>query len=144
MHTNARDKFVERFTKAAADSDYSRHQRLREASQWDIQAAGEALWTYAMREDADVSELSEGMIVTAMLAQSRRWDDEGELVSVEFEEYWDATDAMNLSGLLMKDMKRELAAKYLATRRDDFVVVNNRYGIWLFGKDTLWDACRSA
>ena len=144
MHSSARDKFVERFADLAAESDYSRHPQLRGASEWDIKAAGEALWTYAMREDIDISKPGESMVITAMLAQTKRWDDEGELVSVEFEEYWDATDKLGLSGLLTKDLKRELTAKYLATRRDDFVVVNNRYGIWLFGKDTLWDACRNA
>lgn len=139
MQVRGRSEFADRFAEAAADTDYSRFPSLRSTSQYDIRAAAEALWTFAMRGGADLSriELSEAVILTALHAQAERWDDEGELVSVRYEEYWDTTDEMGFSGLLMKDIKRELARKYLEEKKADHVVVDNRDGIWLFRKDGL-------
>ena len=137
MPKRAPDDFVEQFSNRVNDSDYSRHSHLRDASEKSIQAAAQALWTYATGQAIRLPELDEYLVTTTMLAQAKHWDDEGELVSVEFEEYWDATDALNLSAILMKDLKRELAAKHLADQGDSCVVVNNRDGIWLFDKDIL-------
>ncbi len=143
MRARVPDDFTERFAEQAADSDYSRHPELRGISEEDIRAAAEALWIYAVQERADLSgPVSEQAVIAALLARTKRWDDEGELVSTEFEEYWDATDALGFSAILLKDMKRELAAKHLTAQRDDHVVVNNRDGIWLFGKDSLWEILR--
>lgn len=142
MQQRGRSDFADRFAAQAADSDYSRYPALQAASQYDIRAAGEALWTHAMRENVDLSALDEQMVIAAMLAQAERWDDEGELVSVRYEEYWDMTDALNLPGVLMKDIKRELARKYLEEKKTGHIVVNNEYGIWLFRKEALCPASR--
>lgn len=134
---NMQDDFTERFAGLAADADYSRHRSLQGFSKEDIKAAAHALWTYAMRQDSDLSGLDETMVIAAMSARTRRWDDEGKLVSLEFEGYWDATDEMNFSSLLLKDMARELSAKHLAEQRASHIVVNNRDGIWLFDRDGI-------
>lgn len=142
MQQRGRSEFADRFAGAAADTDYSRFPNLRSTSQYDIRAGAEALWTLAMRENADLDglELDEKVVVSVLSAQAERWDDEGELVSVRYEEYWDATDEMGFSGLLMKDIKRELARKYLEGKKAEHIVVDNRDGIWLFLKDGLREA----
>lgn len=140
MSKRAPNEFTEQFAEHLADSDYSRHPQLRGVGESDIRAAAEALWTYARQERMEPFGLmNESSVVTVLLSQVKRWDDEGELVSTEFEEYWDATDELGFSAVLLKDMKRELAAKHLASQRDDHVVVDNREGIWLFSKDALWN-----
>lgn len=145
MRIRVPDDFTERFAERAADSDYSRHPQLRSTSEEDIRATAVALWTYATQERADLSgPVSEQAVVAALLARTKRWDDEGELVSTEFEEYWDTTDTLGFSAILLKDMKRELATRHLAAQRDDHIVVNNRDGIWLFSKDALGNVLRGA
>ena len=138
MQTYGRSSFCDRFTQQAADSDYSRHAKLQGASQYDIRAAASALWTLAAREGIDLSELNEGIVITAMLAQEQRWDNEDELVSTEFEEYWDATDAQGFSPGLRQDMQEELVRRFLDGKRKDHIVINDWDGIWTFRKADLW------
>lgn len=146
MKAYGRSEFADRFAEVAADGDYSRHPKLQSASQYDVRAAAEALWTYAMRNNVNLDQvtLDEEIVVTAMLAQERRWDDEGELVSTEFEQYWDLTDRMNFSSGLLEEMKKELVYKYLDIERTDHVIVSNRDGIWLFRKDGIWSGREGA
>lgn len=74
-----------------------------------------------------------------MLSQVKRYDDRDELVSVEFEEYWDATDAQNFTSGLLEEMKRELSDNFMAERREaGCVVVNNEHGIWIFKFPEEW------
>jgi hypothetical protein len=138
MQAYGRSQFADDFAAKAADSDYSRYPLLRSASQYDIRAAAEALWALALRNNLDVTELNERMVITAMLAKVQRWDDEGELVSVEFEEYWDATDEQGFSSGLMEEIKKALVRNFLEKQKTEHIVVNNANGIWLFRKDYLW------
>jgi hypothetical protein len=137
MQAYGRSTFADQFAETAADSDYSRHPQLQGVSQYDIRAAAEAVWTYATREGIRIGSLERGEVVRAMLAQVKRWDDEGELVSVEFEEYWDATDAQNLPSSLLDEMKKALARNFLEGKKGEHIVVDNRDGIWLFDKSSL-------
>jgi hypothetical protein len=140
MQAYGRSEFADRFAEAAADSSYSSYRKLKDASQEDIRAAAEALWDYAMRANIDLSrtELTEQIVIRAMLAQEKRWGDENELVSTEFEEYWDATDTHHFSPGLVRRIQEELARGFLAGKREKSIVVDNRYGIWLFSKATIW------
>lgn len=137
MQAYGRSTFADAFAEKAADSDYSRYPQLQSVSQYDIRAAAEAVWTYATREGIRIGSLERGEVVQAMLAQVQRWDDEGELVSVEFEEYWDATDAQGFSSGLMEDIKKALARNFLEGKKGEHIVVDNRDGIWLFSKAGL-------
>lgn len=143
MHAYGRSEFADRFALQAADSDYSnpRYSKLQGVSQYDIRAAAEALWAYAIRNDVDLValDLTEQIVITAMLSQERRWDDENDLVSSEFEDYWDATDEHNFSTGLRKQIQEELARNFLAAKREKYVVVNGSHGIWLFDKNTIWE-----
>ena len=115
------------------------HPQIQGASE-DITAAATALWTTALRQGPgalDRLTLDEPTVITVLLAQKKRWDDEGELVSVEFEEYWDATDKLRFSSGLLEEMKKELARGFLENKKADHVVVNNFHGIWLFDKAIL-------
>lgn len=132
--------FMDAFSEAAGDSNHSAYSQLAPPTEEDIRAAAEALWSLALEKDVDLvgARLDEGFVVTALLAQAKRWMDEGELVSTEFEEYWDATDGQKLSSGLMEWIKRELTQNFLAEKkRTGFLVVNNRYGIWLFREGPL-------
>lgn len=132
--------FADAFSEAAADSNHSNYSQLAPPTEEDIRAAAEALWSLAQEKDVDLggAEMDEGFVVTALLAQVKRWMDEGELVSTEFEEYWDATDGQKLSSGLMERIKRELTQNFLSEKkRTGFVVVNNSYGIWLFREAPL-------
>lgn len=142
MQAYGRSTFADRFAEKAADSDYSRHTKLQMISQYDIRAAAEALWAYAMRNDVDLdrTELTENIVITALLAQDRRWDDENELVSTQFEEYWDLTDTFHFSPSLVAQMQEELVRKFLNSKRAEYIVVNNRDGIWLFEKAAIWNS----
>lgn len=133
-------EFPGRFAEKAADSDYSRYPQLQGLSKEDIYATAEALRIQGLRLGIHVSELEpdEPFVITALLAQKQRWDDEGELVSAEFEEYWDATDEHHFPTSLLEEMKRELSRNFLDGKKEEgFVVVNNQDGIWLFDKDIL-------
>lgn len=133
-------EFPGRFAEKAADSDYSRYPQLQSLSKEDIYATAEALRIQGLRLGVHVSDLEpdEPFVITALLAQKQRWDDEGELVSTEFEEYWDATDEHHFSTSLLEEMKRELSRNFLDGKKEEgFVVVNNQDGIWLFDKDIL-------
>lgn len=133
---NKMAEFTERFAEAAADSDYSAKPKLQGVSEFDIRAAGRALWHHwnaTLNNGADLIEIDEPAVIEALSAQVRRYDDEGELVSVEFEEYWDATDAHNLPSGLLEEMKRELARGFLAKQREaGRIVVSDQDGIWIF------------
>lgn len=139
MQAYGRSEFADRFAEAAADSNYSAYPQLQVESQYDIRAAAEALWATGQRENIDVGsvELDEGNVITVLLTQEQRWDDEGELVSREFEEYWDATDTHGFSASLTQRIQEELTRGFLTKCRTDHVVVNNSHGIWLFRKDVL-------
>lgn len=137
MQAYGRSTFADQFAEKAADSDYSRYPQLQGVSQYDIRAAAEALWIYATREGIRIGSLEQGEIIRAMLSQVKRWDDEGELVSVEFEEYWDATDAQNLPSSLLEEMKKALTRNFLEGKKGEHIVVDNRHGIWIFDKGGL-------
>jgi hypothetical protein len=135
-------EFTERFAEAAADSDYSSHPFLRDFSEYDIRATAEALERFARREGVDLAGLDERMVITAMLARVQRWDDEGELVSTEFEEYWDATDEQGFSSSLMEEIKKALASNFLEKQKAEHIVVSNQDGIWIFSQQNLKLALR--
>lgn len=129
--------FADRFAEVAADTDYSRKPALQSTSSFDITAAAEALWRDASRRGVDLEELASALdsaaVERALEAQVRRYDDEDELVSVEFEEYWDATDEKRFSSMLLEQMKEELARTFLSDKKGEgMIVVNNHEGIWLF------------
>ncbi len=138
MNDNGLGNFVERFTGVAAETDWSRYPQLQAASEYDIRAAGQALWIrwnprpgYGLIIPQDVEK--------SMLSQVKRYDDRDELVSVEFEEYWDATDTQNFTSGLLEEMKRELSDNFMAERREaGCVVVNNEHGIWIFKFPEEW------
>lgn len=140
MQAYGRSVFADRFAEKAADTSYSDYAKLRDVSPYDIRAAAEALWSYAMRNDIDLvaTELTGNIVITALLARVQSWDDESELVSTEFEEYWDATDLHRFSPGLVKQMEEELARNFLNRKREDHIVVNSGYGIWTFEKKTIW------
>lgn len=129
--------FADRFAGVAADTDYSRKPALQSTSSFDITAAAEALWKDASRRGVDLEELTgtldSAAVERALEAQVRRYDDEDELVSVEFEEYWDATDEKRFSSMLLEQMKEELTRTFLSDKKEEgMIVVNNHEGIWLF------------
>lgn len=138
-------EFHERFAEKAADTDYSRYPQLQALSKYDINATAEALRLTAIRLGTHVRgwgmlddlTLDEPTVITALLALKRRWDDEGHLVSVDFEEYWDATDTHNFPSSLLEEMKRHLVRQFLESKKTEHVAVSNPYGIWLFDKAVL-------
>ncbi|WGV35953.1 hypothetical protein SEA_FRANKENWEENIE_280 [Streptomyces phage Frankenweenie] len=138
-------EFPEKFSTAAADTDYSRYPQLQALSKYDILATAEALRLTAIQLGTHVRgwvmlrdlPLDEPTVTTALLAQKQRWDDEGHLVSTEFEEYWDATDTHNFPSSLLEEMKRHLVRQFLEGKKAEHVVVDNPYGIWLFDKAVL-------
>lgn len=138
-------EFPERFAEKAADTDYSRHPQLQGLSKYDIYATAEALRLTALRlgtpvhgwDMLDSLTLDEPTVITALLAQKQRWDDEGHLVSTEFEKYWDATDTHNFPSSLLEEMQRHLVHQFLEGKKGEHVAVSNPYGIWLFDKAIL-------
>lgn len=133
MQQRGMDEFADRFVEAAADSDWSRRPRLRDAEQSDIRAAGLALWSHRTESGSGLESITEADVIGAMEAQHVRYGDEGELVSLGFQEYWDTTDEMGFPDHLLRAMKKELARKFLEDRKQEgFIVIDNREGIWLF------------
>jgi hypothetical protein len=138
-------EFPEKFSTAAADTDYSRYPQLQALSKYDILATAEALRLTAIQLGSHVHgwdmlrelPLDEPTVITALLAQKQRWDDEGHLVSTEFEEYWDATDTHNFPSSLLEEMKRHMVRQFLEGKKAEHVAVDNPYGIWLFDKAIL-------
>lgn len=138
-------EFHERFATAAADTDYSRYPQLQALSKYDISATAEALRLTAIQIGTHVKgwgmldelTLDEPTVITALLAQKQRWDDEGHLVSTEFEEYWDTTDKHGFPNRLLEDMKRHLVRQFLEGKKAECVAVDNPYGIWLFDRAIL-------
>lgn len=138
-------EFHERFAEKAADTDYSRHSQLQGLSKYDIIATAEALRLTAIQIGTHVRgwgmldelTLDEPTVITSLLAQKNRWDDEGHLVSTEFEEYWDETDKHNFPSSLLEEMKKALTRSFLEGRKAECVTVENPYGIWLFDKVVL-------
>jgi glutathione synthase/RimK-type ligase-like ATP-grasp enzyme len=137
MEQDTPTAFIGRFIEVAADSDYSQHDRLRRCTGYDVQAAAEALWAHYLRKGFYLDEmtraLDEHTVVRAMLAATKHYTDDGHLVSAEFQEYWDQTDALDLSHGLLQQMQDELAGKFLRrAEAEGCTVVNNAHGIWLF------------
>lgn len=138
-------EFPQRFADQAADTDYSRYPQLQGLSKYDIGATAEALRLTAIQlgthvrgwDMLDDLKLDEPTVITALLAQKQRWDDEGHLVSTEFEEYWDATDTYNFPSSLLEEMKRHLVRRFLEGKKAEHVVVDSPYGIWLFDRTVL-------
>lgn len=130
-------EFADTFAEKAADTDYSRHAGLRDVTQYDIRAAAEVLWQRITRSGGDPAEFSKritGMdVIETLLAKVEKYDDDNHLVSVNYEGYWDWTDGMIDSNSLKRDIQDHLARKRKAEKKaEGFVVVDNRYGIWLF------------
>lgn len=137
MRNYGLSEFADAFTEKAADTDYSRHAKLRDVTQYDIRAAAEVLWQRVTRSGGDPKEFSQrimGMdVVETLLARVEHYQDDNHLVSVNYEGYWDWTDKLGLSSGLREQMQRELSRKYLTEKRSEgFDTVDNRYGIWLF------------
>lgn len=129
-----RNRFADHFAEVAADSDYSRHPKLRDTTQHDIRAAAEALWSKRWRSQEDYSEqVTETDVIEALLAKVEHYADENHLVSVAHKDYWDKTDKLGLSSDLRQRMEKELSHEYLYGRRiEGFMTVSNDHGIWLF------------
>lgn len=128
-------KFVRRFAEAAEDCDYSAYDRLRTLTQFDIEAAGAALWDWRSRRGDDLRnlEVTPHQALEALLAKRNAYQDERELVAVEFEEFWDQASSLDLSTDLLRGIESELTQKFLASRtKDGYTVVNDVDGIWLF------------
>ncbi len=141
MQQYGRSAFADLFASMAADSDYTHFADLRDFTQYDIRAAAEALWGYAMFNNLNLDRVgvTEEAIVSALRARTDFWNDEGELVSLMFEEFWDAVDDQKgLSPGLREQIKMQLASHFLAEKRATSIVVNNRDGIWLFDKAAIW------
>lgn len=127
------NEYAKAFAEVAADSDYSRYTKLQTASQQDIKAAAQFVWQIGNHLDPRKLPLDEESVIQAMLAQVKRYGDESELVSTEYQEYWDATDEMRFSSFLLDQMAKELTGRFLAAKRaEGYVVVNNDDGIRLF------------
>lgn len=137
MNNRGMSVFCDRFAEVAADSDYSRIPKLQDVSQYDIRAAAKALWRRAIKvglNPESVKEtLNEADVIWALEAKVKSYQDDNELVSVEFEKYWDATDGMKFSASLLLDMEYELSNRFQAQmRKEGFVVIDDIHGIWLF------------
>lgn len=138
MSSRPSDDFIKRFAELAAGSDYSGHDKLRDVDSHDIRAAAEALWRHLFRKKrADRAEarasVSEQDVIEALLARIERYDDDNELVSTVYEDYWDQTDKMGFSFEVRQRMQEELTRKYLAEKQDNGCIpVSNPYGIWIF------------
>lgn len=136
MRNTGLSEFADRFAAVAADSDYSRDARLRGIDgNYDIRAAADALWTRTVRSgaDLDLGLITESSVIEALLSLKKRYDDENELVSVEFEEFWDACDQQKLSPSTKASVSADLVRDFLSRKRKEgFTVVDNAYGIWLF------------
>lgn len=130
------DQFAQKFIELAADSDYSRYQKLRDISERDIRAAADALWLKSSRNGSvedTFAFLDESTVVSALRCLARRYDDANDLVSSQFREYWDATDKHIKSPGLLARMEAELCSGFLASKKEEGItVVDNAYGIWLF------------
>lgn len=141
MRAYGRSEFADRFAEKAADTDYSWRVELQDFSQYDIRAAAEALWLHLARHGIgpNATELNEQIIVTAMRARAKRYDDGGDLVAQEFENFWDACDEQPLSSATEDMIREDLVASFLSgQRKAGMIVVNNLHGIWLFNKNTIW------
>lgn len=141
MHAYGRSEFADQFAERAADSDYSRHVKLQGFSQYDIRAAAEALWARLAWGGVDFNKvtLSEQVVITAMLALARRYDDGGELVSDEFSDFWDACGEQPLSSATRDMIRENLVDNFLSgRRRAGMIIVSTVHGIWLFDKNTIW------
>jgi len=132
------NEFIDRFVEVAADSDWSSRSELQNTEARDIRAAAESLWIHYDNLGHHLSNAAGNLrpgvgIANVLLSQVKRYDDEGELVSVEYEEYWDVTDAIGLSNSLKNQMKGELSNSFLAAKeKEGCIVINNQEGIWLF------------
>jgi hypothetical protein len=135
------NEFIDRFIEVAANSDWPSRQELQDTEELDIQAAAEALWIHYDNLGHHLPRAAGNLrpgagVINVLLSQVKRYDDKGELVSVEFEEHWDAIDAMGFSDSLKNQMKEELAHVFLAARKKEgCIVVNNQDGIWIFKFD---------
>lgn len=130
-------EFIKRFADVAADSDYSRYTQLQDISQFDIDAAARALWQHTAEEKKDAEEtardLIEADVLRVLLAQVEHYMDSNDLVSVNYEGYWDMTDSLIGSPGLRKQIEEYLSAQYLLNRRTDGqTVVDGEHGIWFF------------
>lgn len=130
-------EFVDAFTEVAADTDYSAKPSLQGVSRFDIQAAAAALWRESIRRgwgrETVFASLDSTIVLHALGAQVKRYDDENELVSTEFEEYWDTTDTFDFPTGLRQEMQEIIARRFLKGKEEEgMVTVNNRNGIWLF------------
>jgi len=130
-------QFADRFAEKAAEADYSKFPHLRDVTQYDIRAAGEALWQRITRSGGDPEEFSKRItgtdVVETLLAKVEHYQDDNHLVSVEHEGYWDWTDKLGLSSSLRQQMQEELTRNYLAEKQGEgFTTVSNQWGIWLF------------
>lgn len=129
--------FVEWFVAVAADSDYSSYAKLQRTTSEDIKAAGEALVQHLTAKGADLTKVGEELtgekVVEALFAKAEHYMDDNELVSVNHQDYWDATDGLGFSSGLRQQMQEELSAKYLTEKKSQgATVVNGPNGIWVF------------
>lgn len=137
MQQYGRSEFADKFAEVAADSDYSRLPTLRDFSQYDIRAAAEAMWAEATKRGWDRDEmyriLDSATVERVLSKRVARYTDSNELVSVEFEEYWDATDLMGFSAGLREGMEEELVRRFANRKRaSGLTVIENQHGIWIF------------
>lgn len=137
MQQYGKSRFADRFAEVAADSDYSSYAKLQRTSQYDIRAAAEALWQRTRRAQDRPEEVAKHLtgvdVINVLTAQVERYDDDNEMVSVNYEGYWDWTDKLGLSSGLRQRMQEELAQKYLAEKRaEGFTTVSNQWGVWLY------------
>lgn len=136
MQQYGKSRFADHFAEVAADSDYSRYAKLRDTTQYDIRAAAEALWQQRTRSNGlkEYSEqVTEADVIEALLAQVEKYGDDNELVSVNYEHYWDLTDTLIDSSDLKKQIERHLAHKFMNDKRmQGCTVVENQWGTWFF------------
>lgn len=137
MQQYGRSQFADRFAEVAADGDYSRIPRLQGTTQYDIRAAAEAMWAAGTKRGWDREEMGRVLDVATvervLLAKVSHFSDGNHLVSVEFEEYWDATDKQGFSFGLRETIQEGLVRNYENRKRQELLtVVNNQNGIWVF------------
>lgn len=130
-------EFIDEFTKTAADTDYSAKPSLQGVSPFDIKAAAVALWHESAKwgwgRATLFASLNPSVVLHSLEAQVKRYDDDNELVSTEFEEYWDTTDTFNFSTGLRGEIQEGIVRHFLKRKEEEgLAVVSNQDGIWLF------------
>lgn len=144
MQQYGRSQFADKFAEVAADTDYSRFPALRDITQYGIRAAAEAVWAVAWKAGWNKDDIQQLDITTSLVEQAltglvKHYGETNELVSVEFQEYWDATDTMTFSADLRERMETELSWKYMEGKRSEgLTVISNRDGIWIFNLKGLF------